>query len=91
MITGIENYEKENSNYVVYPNPFEEKIIIYNTQFNDEKYVLLKLFDVAGKLVYESVVNSTGRQTIALSNLPAGFYTYQLCSTTAILQNKKEN
>ncbi|HXB41188.1 MAG TPA: T9SS type A sorting domain-containing protein [Bacteroidia bacterium] len=89
MITGIENYENENSSYVVYPNPFEEKIIIYNTQFNDEKYVLLKLFDVAGKLVYESVVNSVARQTIALSNLPVGFYTYQLCNTTAILQKGK--
>ena len=62
----------------LYPNPFEGVVSI---QHNTEEDITINVFDPAGKLVFNNVLNVTGpNQSINLEQLSSGVYLVHLQS-----------
>jgi len=64
---GVVNYELRNTNYVIYPNPTDGKLIIHNSQFTTFD---VEIFDIVGKKIYNQVYEDK----IDISSFPSGVY-----------------
>jgi uncharacterized repeat protein (TIGR03803 family) len=66
---GLDEYEVYNLNFQLYPNPFDDMVT-----FEGENIYSLKVFDVAGKLVYSSTNFTQKRMVLDFSHFEAGTY-----------------
>lgn len=62
----------DNSDVIVFPNPFEQKVLIRNFKYIDAE--VIKLYNLYGNVVYELIPNKFDETTIDLSNIPRGVY-----------------
>lgn len=62
----------DNSDVIVSPNPFEQKVLIRNLKHFDVE--VIKLCNLYGNVVYELITNKFDEITIDLSNVPRGVY-----------------
>jgi len=70
---GIKNYELRNTNYVIYPNPTTGRLTI-NCE-DKGACPLVKVYNVAGQVVYTSTVSALSTETtIDISHLANGLY-----------------
>ena len=70
-LTGINNYENENS-LSIYPNPASENITINFS--STSKNISIKIFDATGRLVKNMENLKSGENTINVSELENGLY-----------------
>ncbi|MBA2613190.1 MAG: T9SS type A sorting domain-containing protein [Bacteroidetes bacterium] len=69
---GLKENRIVSQNLWIYPNPTTGNIIV-NLDHNAEN-ASLKLYDIAGKIIYESTINDTYRTQVSLDNFSAGVY-----------------
>jgi hypothetical protein len=71
----------------VFPNPALEE---FNIRFNQEIElpVLIKIYDLTGRIVFESVERSHSR-VISLPGQPAGFYSIEISNDSGIKIQKR--
>lgn len=73
------NLKPQISNITLYPNPVTNGILKINFRSPQNQPVQLTLFDLTGRKVFSSKINSTlSAQTIALPKLANGVYTCEL-------------
>lgn len=72
---------------LVYPNPFEAKIII-NFNENLDTDIAVQLFDVSGKLVYKKLFSPSKRIELNLTSLSAGSYMLKAISEEKLFNSK---
>ena len=68
----------------IYPNPFQNKVII---AFDESIDAELKVFDVNGRLLKDQKLNAT-ENNIDMSNLPSGLYLFQITSDSKTMIQK---
>ena len=79
-VTSITGFEKQNTNILVYPNPFNNEV---NIELNDfgKRPVQITILSIDGRVVYNEKLQSvTGIQKINLSKLPSGSYLCKLAN-----------
>lgn len=79
--TGVE--ELEASVMSIYPNPNHGHFVI--TISNDQKFNLIRLYDIMGKRQFEGPVTD---KNIVLNNLVAGTYVVELSNETAVARKQ---
>lgn len=80
-----------NSNFSVFPNPFQNEIFV-NFNANATSNTTLKIYSIEGKLLQsKSFTANSGNNQVSMStaDLSAGFYEYVLSSDNAILASGK--
>ena len=84
ITTGINNYEMQNTNYVIYPNPANGQLFISTGDFIP---ITIKLYDMLGQEVLTQ--NANGKTGINISHLPNGVYTVSVLSEGKVMGNSK--
>ncbi len=64
----------------IFPTPGKDVLYIKNPNLNDGQDVLIKLFDIDGKVVIETLVNSDSEIKLNTSSLRSGLYFVQITS-----------
>jgi len=78
---GICNYDLQNTNYAVYPNPTTGKITVVSDEVH--KVGSIEIYDVVGQVVFVSALSSTSPETgIDISHLAKGLYFLQIDGKT---------
>ena len=89
MSVSVPNLETNSSS--LFPNPCKNHVVITCDNLNS-KIKTVSLFDIGGQEVKtfgQSQLNSSnGKVTISVSNLPKGFYLYQIVSDSGIYSGK---
>ncbi|OWY21583.1 T9SS C-terminal target domain-containing protein [Sphingobacteriales bacterium UPWRP_1] len=66
----------------IYPNPAQNMVTVtynlYNQQQNSKAEAQLYLYNASGKLVFQTVLQGAGTETISIAHLPAGIYFCQV-------------
>jgi uncharacterized repeat protein (TIGR01451 family) len=67
--------EKNNALFKVYPNPFRDKIVIENINFDYSEMLNIQVFDVMGKeILYTQINPNKNRSSISLEDISDGIY-----------------
>lgn len=84
ITTGVNDITADVNTIKVYPNPANKVLTI------DHRYELAKLsiYDLSGRKINEHIITPT-QNTIDISNLAAGLYTYQVFQQGKLLKNGK--
>ena len=83
---GINQFADEN--FVFYPNP-TSGIVTVALQNTDSKISSIKVYDVLGKIIYQSKADNVSSQTIDLSQVTTGMYLIEVVSDTNLKVVKK--
>ena len=71
---GISNYELQNTNYVIYPNPTAGKLSVVSSQLS-ESGGEIEIYDVVGQVVGTYRIHPENTETVIdISHLSAGLY-----------------
>jgi hypothetical protein len=62
---------KDNLNISIFPNPFDNQILIQN---NNTQHISYQLFTIQGQLLQQGKVFAENRQTLQVDFLPKGIY-----------------
>ncbi|OWY21585.1 T9SS C-terminal target domain-containing protein [Sphingobacteriales bacterium UPWRP_1] len=81
--TAFKNKTETNSNPILLqPNPAQNTVTVtynlYNQQQNPKAEAQLYLYNASGKLVFQTVLQGAGTETISIAHLPAGIYFCQV-------------
>ena len=84
--TSIEELEKEESKYILYPNPVESELNIKNA----EDIQAIEIFSALGQLVHKSIVpsNSASHQ-ISVGHLPTNMYIIKMLTSDGRVVSSK--
>ena len=74
LYKSVNDYDFTAEKVNVYPNPSDGKFMIENVA----NYYRLSVYDMTGKVVYQSEINDVNNQNIILNNPIAGAYMIQL-------------
>jgi ribosomal protein S11 len=74
LYKSVNDYDFTTGKVHVYPNPSDGKFMIENVA----NYYRLSVYDMTGKVVYQSEINDVNNQNIILNNPIAGAYMIQL-------------
>ncbi|HTA62504.1 MAG TPA: phospholipase D-like domain-containing protein [Bacteroidia bacterium] len=85
-ITGIENYDYGQQQYVVYPNPFKSNFTVNVKSSGD--VLKVKVINVIGQVVKEIEAANTDEVQIDLQNQPSGLYYVQITRADKIYVQK---
>ncbi|MEO6302354.1 MAG: T9SS type A sorting domain-containing protein, partial [Bacteroidia bacterium] len=72
VTVGLKENKKLSSKLWIYPNPTSGNINI-NLDHNTEN-ASIKVYDLTGKIIYESVINNTYKASVNLNDFAAGLY-----------------
>lgn len=72
VTVGLKENKKTSSKLWIYPNPTNGNINI-NLDHNAEN-AGIKVYDLTGKIIYESLINNTYKTTVNLNDFAAGLY-----------------
>ena len=78
--TGVNNMEESENTVSISPNPAKDFVKV-NVNTKDVKNTEIKIYDVAGKMVYHKTLklkNGSNQFTLDLSGLKTGFYTVDI-------------
>lgn len=72
--TGVEDVEKEEENFFIYPNPSDG--VIHLSFTGVERNAQVQIFNFKGEMIYDQILNRSGSFTedVDLSNEPPGVY-----------------
>ncbi|MBA3901134.1 MAG: DUF3494 domain-containing protein [Bacteroidetes bacterium] len=84
---GINNFEANSKDATFYPNPFRNTLVIKSENTTAENSSILNIYDAQGKIVMNKII--TEKTTTLATNLPSGFYFYQLVSKDNSVQSGK--
>jgi len=89
IFDGVDNEDKANNQFVIYPNP-SHSLVNIKTNFNNDQEVALTLFDVSGKRVLSRTVSGSKdfNYHLNLGALPKGVYFVKLQSGITVKQQK---
>jgi len=85
---GIKNIDLEESLLKLYPNPTSDKITIENT--SSLKMESISVFNILGKVVYQSPAQMADKHQMDVSKLASGLYTVQIKTNNGLIVRKFE-
>jgi len=74
-VVGVEEVAKGKGEFLVYPNPAADELVVRSLEFGDKK-MEVEIYDVLGQEVFQSSIQhpSADGSTINISALPPGIY-----------------
>lgn len=82
---GVEEYVSS-SDQLIYPNPFEGELKLNLPNLTNGE---IKIFDLKGKLVFQSYFSGADAETFDLSHLERGAYIYQVVDSSGTVNKGK--
>ena len=87
-LVSILDEGNSSSNFIVYPNPFLQDLVIKCSSCLDDKNVI-EIYDPLGKLIRKEVVDMVYKQLHFNQNLPPGLYAYKLLKSGSLYDSGK--
>lgn len=90
-VVTVENAKQANTNFLVYPNPATDQFYIVAEEANKTEKVKVYLYDISGKVVYETTTTFGNKSALKLEThfLSKGVYFLKLSTENTILQTEK--
>jgi polyhydroxybutyrate depolymerase len=85
LVTGIENYEIKNNDFVIYPNPSNGK---FKINVNSNQNISIMIYNALGAMVLKESISSS-RTDVNLENQPSGIYFYQATEKNNVIKSGK--
>lgn len=85
ILFNFEHQKIENKFFSVYPNPFTDKL---NISLQTDNLVVINIFDLTGRLVYNTSTYINGNRDINLSSLKSGIYVVKVLSANKEFSQK---
>jgi hypothetical protein len=84
------NIIEENNSVKVYPNPAKDYLTIEFFTTNDNKQLVLEIYNAMGVIVNSKIINGNNNLTnISLKNIPSGCYNYKIKNNNEVIKNGK--
>ena len=80
----------ENNSIRVYPNPAKDYLTIEFFTTNDNKQLVLEIYNAMGVIINSKIINGNNNLTnISLKNIPSGCYNYKIKNNNEVIKNGK--
>lgn len=91
LSTQVDDINQNNINFSIKPNPNNGSFILKedNESSNTNNSVAFKLFDITGRVVYNTHATSLSEKIIDIRHLSSGLYFYSILISGKILQSGK--
>ena len=85
LVTGVENYEIKNDDFVIYPNPSNGK---FKIERKNNKTISIMIYNALGALILKENISSFSSD-VNLENRPSGIYFYQAIEKNNVIKSGK--
>ncbi|MCX6291992.1 MAG: T9SS type A sorting domain-containing protein [Bacteroidetes bacterium] len=78
LVIGLNDLPSPAQHFSNYPNPFHDYTVIDVHSFGQKKEVSFSVYNLAGEMVYSTLINTGKEFVFHRDHLPAGLYVYKL-------------